>query len=657
MRKKMLLLLLALTMILSFSACSEAPSMPERQTSKNASPKPDIRENYYGCINYDYLSQGQIPYGRNSYGFSDNVYDEMESCICSLIERCVKNEAESGSFEEMVREIYMQYIDADARNEAGAGPLLECAEKIESCGSIDELVNVMGFLYRDLGVSSFFRPDVMPNLRDTSVNFLYLMNMNTLGNMKENFTKTDAGPEQMGQFVESTLKAVGVESHEAKQRAKNVVRLINEIMLATLDADEMSDMTKHINVYDRNELQALFSNVNMNDMLHSFGFDTDKCIVYDERQAQKINELLIQENIREIKDYLLACVMFTYSRVLPPSYSENFSSFSDFEKDADDDAKHFICDVLDMEISVIYGREICTDEVLGMAEKMVSQIQASCRELISGCERLSDDGKNKYLRKMDNMLVKLGYDRNMIPPFVITPARDGGKLIENIIAVKRGRVQQLINSVGKAPDRNSWQMPAFEVNATYYPLSNTFEIPAVMMSKAFADPADNEYYNLGKLGYVIGHEMSHAFDSNGFKYDEYGNLNTEWLSEKDRERYAQLMDKVAEYYNHFKLLDMYSIKGDMTLSENLADLSAVQCLLNVTDDEENLRQVFEGIATQWASLTVVKDLVKQLNGDIHSPGEARVNAVVAAMDQFYEVYGIKESDKMYVAPENRVKVW
>ena len=657
MRKKMLSILLVLTVILSFSACSEAPSMPEPQTSKRIPPKPDVGENYYGSINYDYLSQGQIPYGRNGYGFSDRVNDEMEICVSGLIDRCVGSEAESGSFEEMVREIYLQYIDTDARNAAGAGTLLQFADMIESCGTIDELVNVMGVLYHDCGVSSFFRPDVMADLCDTSVNRLYLMNMNTLGNMKENFTRTDAGPEQIGKFVDSTLKAVGTEPREAKQRAENVVRLINEIMLSTMDADEMSDMTKHVNRYDKDKLQTLFSNIHTDDMLRSFGFDVHECIVYDEKQAQKINELLTPENIREIKDYLMACLVFEYSKVLPPSYSENFSSFSDFEKDADDDTKRFVCDVLDKEIGIIYAREICTDEVTDMVNKMVSQIQNSCRQLISRCERLSDDAKEKYLRKMDNMLVKLGYDRNMVSPFTVTPAQNGGKLIENVIAIKRGRTQKCISSVGKSPDRTEWQMSAIEVNATYYPLSNTFEIPAVMMSKAFADPADNEYDNLGKLGYVIGHEMSHAFDSNGFRYDENGNLNPEWLAQEDRERYHQLMDKVTAYYDNFQLLDMYNIKGAVTLSENLADLSSVQCLLNVTEDKENLRHILEGIAAQWASLTIVKDLVKQLNGEVHSPGEARVNAVVASMDQFYEVYDIKETDKMYVSPENRVKVW
>ena len=656
MRKKLLSVLLLL-LILSCSACSESLVMPEPHTG-HISVKPDVGENYYGNINYDYLSQSQIPYGKTRYGFSDNIFDEMEKNVSFLIDCCVRNEAESGSFEEAVKEIYLQYIDADARNKAGAGALLQYAGMIESCGSIDELVNVMGFLYQNCGVTSFFRPDVTANFKDTSVNFLYLMNMNTLGNMKENFTKTDAGPEEIGKFVEGTLKALAVEPHEAKQRAKNVVKLLNEIMLATMDADDMFDMSKNIDIYTKDELQTLFSNIDTDKMLRSFGFDVEQCIVRDEGQAKKINELLTTENMRELKDYLLACVLYEYSRVLPPAYSENFSSFSDFEKNPDEDAKRFLCDLLEMEIGVIYGREICSDnKVTDMVAKMVSQIQESCRELIRNCDRLSDDAEEKYLRKIDNMLVKLGYDKNMTLPYTITPVKNGGNLIENAIAIKRGRIQKLIGSVGKAPDRNQWQMSAIEVNATYYPLSNTFEIPAVMMSEAVADPDDNEYYNLGKIGYVIGHEMSHAFDSNGFKYDEYGNLNPEWLAEEDQERYRQLMDKTTAYYNNFKLLDMYNIKGDVTLSENLADLSSVQCLLNVTDDRENQRHILEGIAVQWASLTAVKDMIIQLNGDVHSPSEARVNAVVSSMDAFYEVYDIKENDKMYVSPENRVKVW
>lgn len=657
MRKKILPILMALVAALSLTACSEAPVMPELQTSRSVPEKPAVGENYYGNINYDYLSQGQIPYGKNGYGTMDNINDEMEAYVSDLIDRCVKSEPASGSFEEMVKEIYLQYTDVDARNQAGADALMQFVVMVEQCSTIDELVSVMGYLYQNCGVSSFFRPEVRPNGYDTSMNLLYLMNMNTLGNMKENFTKTDAGPENMGQMVRDTLVAIQVAPDEAKQRAKNTVKLINEIMLATMDSDDILDMEKHLRMYDRSSFKELFSHIDTENMLASFGYSVDQLILYDEGQAKKINELLTGEHIRAIKDYLMTCIMFDYSEILPPAYSEALSSVSDLEKDPDKAAKQFIAIMLEQELSVLYSREICTDEVMNMVTKMVADIQTSCRDLIHRCERLSEDSKNKYLRKLDNMVVLLGYDMEMTPLFTITPAKQGGNLIENVIAIKQGRVQHTRNSINQAPDRSAWSMSAIEVNATYYPMSNTFAVPAVMMSKACVDPAANEYYNLGMLGYVIAHELNHAFDSDGFQFDEYGNFKPDWINAEDQEKYYQLMERVTDYYNHVKLLDMYSINGKMTLSENLADLGAVQCLLNVTTDKENQRQIFTGIAEQWASLTLVTDLLMQINGDVHSPGEARVNAVVATMDAFYEVYDIKETDKMYIAPENRVKVW
>ena len=660
MRKKMLSLFLALTTVLSLSlsACSEAPVMPEPQISKSAPQKPTVGENYYGSVNFNYLSRGQIPYGESGYGLFDNTRYEMEQYVKDLIDRCVNSQPVSGSFEEMVKEMYLQYTNTDARNEAGVDTLLYLAGMIEQCNTTDELVGVMGYLYQNCGVSSFFRPDVLPNFLDSSTNTLYLMNMNTLGNMKENFTRTDAGPESMGQYVKDTLTFMNVEPEEAKQRAKNVVRLINEIMLATMDSANMMNMTKHLKLYNKTEVQSIFSNINADNMLQAFGFGTiEQCIVYDEGQAAKINELLTQEHIREIKDYLMTCIMFEYSDVLPPTYLKDLVSLSDSTKDIDDSAKRYIANILEMEVGILYGREICNDQLISTVSTMVSQIQDSCRDLIRHCDRLSEDSKNKYLQKIDHMVVKLGYDHAWTAPFTITPAADGGTFIENVMAIKRGRKQKLIASIQQTPDRNAWEMSAIEVNATYYPMSNTFEIPAVMMSKAFINPADNEYYNLGKLGYVIGHEMSHGFDSNGFQFDDYGNYKPEWIGAEDREKYRQLMDRVITYYDNFKLLDIYNIKGEQTLSENLADLSSVQCLLHITDDPDNLRHLLEGIAAQWASLTVVSNLVMELDGEIHSPGEARTNAVVSCMDAFYKVYDIKETDKMYLAPENRIKVW
>ena len=657
MRKKLLPILLAMAAVLSLAACSEAPVMPEPQTSRAAPEKPELVDDFYGNMNYDYLANGQIPYGENGYGYMDNIRLEMMEDLRELIDRCVNSEPASGSLEEMVKEIYLQYMDREGREKAGADALMMVVGMIEQCTDINDLVSAMGFLYQNYGVRSLFGIDVHPNSNDTSENIVFFMNYNTMGNMKENFTKTDAGPEAVGKIVEDTLKILNVLPNEAKERARNSVKLMNEIMLVSRDQEDIYDFDSQFNEYDMKKLRKLFSNIDTENMLRSFGIKTDKFIVYDERQAEKINELLTNENIRAIKDYIYGCIMFDYSQVLPPTYLDKGASVSDFEKDADESAKRYVFNILEHELGVLYGKEVCTQKVMNVTEKMVKTIQDSCRSLISKCDRLSQDSKDKYLKKLDNMEVLLGYEKDLVPPFAITKMKNGGNLLENVIAIKRGRVQEALSSAGKPADRSKWQMSAIEVNATYYPTSNKIEIPAVMMGRYCIDPDDDEYYNLGILGYVVGHEINHGFDSNGFLFDEFGNYRPKWINKADQEKYRELMDRVKEYYNNIKILGVYPINGTTTLSENIADLAAVQCILNSAKNKDDYQSIFEGIATQWASLTCITELVMTLSGDVHSPAEARVNAVVASMDEFYEVYDIKEGDKMYVAPENRVKVW
>ena len=252
---------------------------------------------------------------------------------------------------------------------------------------------------------------------------------------------------------------------------------------------------------------------------------------------------------------------------------------------------------------------------------------------------------------------KFGYNKDYVSPFTITSTEDGGSLLSNAIAVKSGKVKAEISTLNEKASRGHWNMTPITVNAVYNPTVNCITIPAVNMAEPAFSLKKSKYYNLGYFGYIVAHEMNHAFDSNGFLYDDTGCYKPGWINEEDSEAYKKVMEKITDYYNHYLIMDVYSINGKQTLGENIADLGAVQCILNLSDDKTELEEIFTGIAESWAELIRIQDVTQALEGDVHSSAEARVNAVVSVMDKFYLVYDVKEKDKMYVAPENRVRIW
>ena len=212
--------------------------------------------------------------------------------------------------------------------------------------------------------------------------------------------------------------------------------------------------------------------------------------------------------------------------------------------------------------------------------------------------------------------------------------------------------------VQKPVDKTEWAMTPQTVNAYYNPTGNEIVFPAAILQAPFYDPEADHASNLGGIGTVIAHEISHAFDSSGSLYDEKGNFHVWWTNE-DRARFKALADRVVAYYDGQEGYKGRMVNGAQTLNENIADLGSMACITSIVgDDVEGLRQVFKQYATIWAAKYTPETMIKRLNTDVHSPARVRVNAVLSSTDAFYKAYPeIKEGDAMYVAPEKRVKIW
>lgn len=220
------------------------------------------------------------------------------------------------------------------------------------------------------------------------------------------------------------------------------------------------------------------------------------------------------------------------------------------------------------------------------------------------------------------------------------------------------------NAVGKKFNKKAWGaiMSSATVNACYVPSQNNINFPAAILRSPFYEKDQSLAYNMGGIGIVIGHEMSHAFDTNGSQYDKDGNL-VNWWTDEDREAFRQRTKAVGERYAMYEILDGESPNADLVITETVADLAGVSVVLDLLAQKEkdgldvNYDDFFMADAKCWRRLLTKNGVQERLKIDSHAPDFLRVNVTVSQFDKFYETYDIKEGDMMYTKPEDRLSVW
>lgn len=226
--------------------------------------------------------------------------------------------------------------------------------------------------------------------------------------------------------------------------------------------------------------------------------------------------------------------------------------------------------------------------------------------------------------------------------------------MKNVLQYMKDSLQSQRAKIGRSVDQSVWSMTPQTVNAYYSPSNNEIVFPAAILQPPFFSKEYSYGKNLGGIGFIIAHEMSHAFDSNGSMYDEYGNVS-DWWTKAERETYDALGEDIIAYYETYDVVGI-PINGELTLAENIADLGAMSCITNILKDkEEQLLQAFFQYAYIWAAKTSIQYQTYLLHSDCHAPNKIRVNAVLSSCEDFYRLFGVKAGDGMYQA--KRVGIW
>ena len=416
-------------------------------------------------------------------------------------------------------------------------------------------------------------------------------------------------------------------------------------MLLELEKKSFAELDDMMNNIDGSVVEMFYGDAVKN---------TDGIYIVDEEQLKKINELITDENLEKWQTYVLTSYLSDFGGFIRES-NDILSDYNPVSKNTEEDqAVSFVKQMLREQIGELYAEVYYTPELDKGIHELFDEIIGSYDELITNADWLSSEARTLLKKKLHNItLITAPEPHKIDPEDAKLIGADKYETIQNMFKRKR---EKDIDKLATEVDRNVPDMNPAEYNAQYLPC-NSINITVAIMQKPMFDPNGDHAENLGGLGSVVGHEIGHAFDSTLMKYNAEGKYDPEWLPEVDRQALSVRADAMAEYYDGYTIMEVYHVDGKLTSGENYADVGAVECITNIIDDKDELERLFTSYAKSWCSLMVDSDGIDQIFTDEHSPSKARVNAVLSSNEKFNEVYGLKEGDGMYVAPEERVSRW
>jgi predicted metalloendopeptidase len=317
-------------------------------------------------------------------------------------------------------------------------------------------------------------------------------------------------------------------------------------------------------------------------------------------------------------------------------------------------------------VGKMYVRDHFRPEAKARMNELVENLRKAFAQRISGLDWMSDATRHEALEKLTKVQTKIGYPDKWRDYTRLEIA--AGDLFGNTQRAAAFEYQRALDKLGQPIDRTEWQMNPQTINAYYNPLMNEIVFPAAILQPPFFNLQADDAVNYGAIGAVIGHELSHGFDDKGSRYDGTGNLRN-WWSEEDRKAFEQRGQKLVEQYSAYSPIESLHINGQLTLGENIGDLGGVNVAYTayrlslgerpapVLDGFEGDQRFFLGYAQVWRRKYRDEELRRRLLTDPHSPAQYRVLGIVSNVDAFYEAFGIQPGHAMYIAPENRVRIW
>lgn len=670
------------------------------ELSKDIRPQDD----FYRYVNGKWLQTAEIPDDQASAGAFITLRNEAEENVHELIAQMAQNFSVSPSptgddagvvsadksNAEKISDLYNSFMDVERINATGdAAALAQDFDLIRTATSKDELASVVGTLYAH-GVGGPFGIEIDAN-RNDPLNYIPYLYQSGLGLPDESFYREPEYAEILAAYEEFVPRlyalAAEVDDSAATASAENILAVERAIAKHHFTVVELRDVDKTNTVLSWADFLASAPGFDWAAAFAGLGFTEQQApefLVMTPQALAGFAQVWQETALDTLRDYLNWLVILARA----PFLSENtaLANFSFYGKTLNGQPQQrdrwkrgvaFVNAAMGEAVGEKYVAEHFSPDSKEKMQQLVADLLTAYRESITNLDWMTEETKEKALKKLSQFVPKIGYpDKWRDYSKLATTPHD---LLANVRSTAGFETDREIAKLGTPVDRTEWFMYPQTVNAYYNPVANEIVFPAAILQPPFfqadADPA----WNYGGIGAVIGHEIGHGFDDQGSKYDGLGRLQN-WWTDTDRSEFeARTKALVAQYDGKIPAQlpqdSPYGVNGELTLGENIGDLGGLTIALKAYDialkraglpgiDEapviENFtgtQRVFLSYARIWQNQTRSEALIQQIATDPHSPAEFRCNGIVRNIDAFAEAFDLVEGDAMYLAPEERVRIW
>ena len=596
----------------------------------------------------------------------------------TILKNILTEKYEKGTEGQKIQDLYATYMDMDKRNADGINPIKGDLAKIDAIKNMKDLQKYLIEAVKE-GNDPLFSWSVRGDLKNSKMNAVYLISA-SLGLGKDYYQKENEDNrktlEEYTKYVASLLEIIGEKN--ATEKAQRVVALEKSFAKTYLTNEEGRDANKRYNPKTMEELAKISKNINLVNYLKGAGVNTDRVIIGELKYYENLDKFINPNNLELIKDYLKVHLVSDNTDYLDQRLDDlSFAFYGQYlkgqqvQRPMDKRALNLINGILGEAFGKLYVQKYFSPEAKKEMEVMIDYLKKSYRQHINNLDWMSATTKEKALEKLSKFNVKIAYPDKWedYSKLVIGSPKDGANLYSNLKNIEKWDYEKALEKIGKPVDKTKWGMSPQTVNAYYSPLNNEIVFPAAILQAPFFDFKADPAVNFGGIGAVIGHEIAHGFDDGGARFDGDGNLNN-WWTEEDKKNFEVKVKQLADQFSKYEPVKGNFVNGVFTSGENIADLAgvaiaydALQMYLKDKGNQELIsgysqnQRFFLSWATIWRTKSTEKYMINQVKTDPHTPGYFRAFAPLTNVDAFYEVFDVKEGDKHYKKPEDRIKIW